>query len=119
MSREDRKKASEVFRDTTFVFAKKVPFDEAFPQIKDVRVEVQETSRGSERLNPPGKMVYTRDNFPGEYIDCRTTSATMAVSLLETSSGRWFERNRPTLKTVSSVRDTKAPRRESESTAHV
>jgi len=34
--RDERQKASEVFNEADFVFAQKVSFDEAFPQIEDV-----------------------------------------------------------------------------------
>ena len=40
--RQERKKASDLFRETTLLFAEKVSFDEAFPEIEDVTVEVEE-----------------------------------------------------------------------------
>jgi hypothetical protein len=58
-------KASDVFRSTDFVFGKKVTFDEAFPEIADLKVVVLE--HGDDWGGPTprhyGKTV-------GEYIDC-------------------------------------------------
>ncbi len=69
---EPREKASDLFRNSEPAFDKKVPFEEAFPTLKDLKVEVQETSRGSEFQRPPGKTVYDRTNLPGEYVDCKS-----------------------------------------------
>jgi hypothetical protein len=69
MSGRDRMKASDVFRETAYVFSKKVPFEEAFPEIKDFRIEVQTLSEGSKFVDYIS--VYTMQNKPGEYIDCR------------------------------------------------
>ena len=41
-----RKKASEVFRDREFMLAEKVPFDKAFPEIGDIKIEVIESGKG-------------------------------------------------------------------------
>jgi len=38
-----RKKASDIFRETDYAFAKKVPFLEAFPELEDFRIEVRES----------------------------------------------------------------------------
>jgi len=69
MPRGDRMKASDVLRETEYVFSRKVPFEQAFPEIKSFRAEVQTLSEGSRHVNYIS--VYTMDNKPGEYIDCR------------------------------------------------
>ncbi len=65
--RDERQKASDVFRESNFVFAKKVGFDEAFPEIEDLTVEVEESGHGIYEWNH--KRSYGKHNFPGEYID--------------------------------------------------
>ena len=64
--RDERQKASDVFNEADFVFGRKVSFDEAFPQIEDVVVEVKESGHGIRRDN---RRVY-RKPYLGEYIDC-------------------------------------------------
>lgn len=66
--RDERQKASGVFRESNFVFAKKVSFDEAFPEIEDLTVEVEESGHGISDWNR--KSTYRKKYFPGEYIDC-------------------------------------------------
>ena len=69
MSKRDRRqKASDVFRESEFVFAQKVSFEEAFPEIEDLTVEVEESGHGVSEWNR--KRTYRKQNFPGEYIDC-------------------------------------------------
>jgi hypothetical protein len=67
-ARDKRQKASDVFRDATYVFSRKVPFEEAFPQIDDLRVQVRESSIG--RTEPIRTSTYTTVNPPGEFVDC-------------------------------------------------
>jgi len=62
-----RKKASEIHRETNYVFSKKVPFTEAFPEIDDITVEVKESGHGVYRNSCTG--IYGKDTL-GEYIDC-------------------------------------------------
>lgn len=62
---KNRKKAQDVFNESNPIFAKKVGFDEAFPQIKDLTIEVSEGSLGRGRSRA---MVYHKDI--GEYINC-------------------------------------------------
>jgi len=64
-----RKKASDIFAEGTFPFAKKVSFEEAFPEIEDVRVEVEEFGHGVYEENR--RSVYPSKTHLGEYIDCR------------------------------------------------
>lgn len=45
-----------------------MPFSETFPEIKDLRIEVHEY--GPNILPNSGLRIYSKDNFPGEYIDC-------------------------------------------------
>ncbi|HPW98276.1 MAG TPA: hypothetical protein PK218_06940 [Flavobacterium sp.] len=66
--RDERQKASDVFRESNFVFSKKVGFDVAFPQIEDLTVEVEESRHGVGDWNR--KSTYKKQNFPGEYINC-------------------------------------------------
>lgn len=44
-------------------------FDEAFPEIDDLTVEVEESGRGVDSENR--KSIYQKESFPGEFIDCR------------------------------------------------
>lgn len=63
-----RKKASDIFRETEPVFSKKVSLKEAFPEIEDLRVEVEESGSGiggRTRVH-----TYTIADLPGPYIDC-------------------------------------------------
>lgn len=67
MGRQDRKKASDIFRETNFVFSKKGPFKEAFPEIESATVEFSEKGQGVFRGSGPS--VRTEKNL-GEFIDC-------------------------------------------------
>jgi hypothetical protein len=69
---EPRKKASDVFNETNYVFGKKVRFGEAFPEIEDLRVEV--TEEGRDIIGSSGKSIYTKEYFPGEFINCSNSS---------------------------------------------
>ena len=64
--RDTRMKASDVFKERQPVFGQKVPFEEAFPEIDDVRVEVAESGHGMRGKN---KDVHIKGHL-GEYIDC-------------------------------------------------
>ncbi len=64
--RNQRQKASDVFRDANFVFANKVPFEEAFSEIEDVSVEVEESGEG---VSWQGKRTYGKASL-GEHINC-------------------------------------------------
>jgi hypothetical protein len=68
LKRNERRKASDVFRENHFLFGKKVSFDEAFPGIEDLTVEVEES--GDDVINRNRKSIYRKQYFPGEYIDC-------------------------------------------------
>jgi len=67
MGRDDRMKASDMFNATTYVFSKKAQFEQAFPQIEDVVVLVQESGDGITEWNHSQR--YTKPSI-GEYIDC-------------------------------------------------
>lgn len=67
MSRDKRMKASDVFRESEFLFAQKTTFDEAFPQIAEVSVEVTQTGRGVSQVL--SKLTYTKQSL-GEFINC-------------------------------------------------
>ena len=57
-----------MFRESEFVFSKKASFEEAFPEIEDLTVEVEETGHGVGEWNR--KRIYRKQYLPGEYIDC-------------------------------------------------
>ncbi len=61
-------KASDVFAESTSHFGKKVPFEEAFPQVAAMEVEVTEQGNGV----PRGAAIrhYSLANNPGEYVNC-------------------------------------------------
>src|SRR4051812_34663164 len=62
---EPRKKASEVFNESNFVFGQKVPFSEAFPEIETISVEIKESGTG---VHDPSRVrVY---NAIGEHVNC-------------------------------------------------
>lgn len=65
-NREYRKKAQEIFNDTSFVFVGKASFEKAFPEVEECLVEVKE--RGPGVSNWPTATVRHRN--PGEYINC-------------------------------------------------
>jgi hypothetical protein len=67
MSGYYRKKASEIHRDTDYLFSRKGTFEEAFPEIDEVVVEFEE--HGHVPRAYQHKRKYTKDNL-GEYIDC-------------------------------------------------
>ncbi len=68
--RDERMKASDVFRKTDYVFRKKISFDEAFPEIDDIRVEVEERGEGVRQFFPgDSKSIYGK-SLLGEYVDC-------------------------------------------------
>ena len=66
MSKNERMKASDVFRGTTPFFGTKAGFDEVFPEIEEIEITVQETGYG---VIGDGIQVYRKNQF-GEYIDC-------------------------------------------------
>ena len=68
MKQDRRQKASDVFQESKFVFANKVSFEEAFPEIEDLIVEVEESGQGVSERNC--KRTYRKQNLPGEYINC-------------------------------------------------
>lgn len=64
-----RQKASDVFRESEFVFVSKTDsFDKAFPEIEDVKVEVTESGEGLTQFNR--ERIYSKRTLRGEYIDC-------------------------------------------------
>lgn len=67
MTKRDREKASDVFRNTEFLFSKKVSFAEAFPAIEDIVVVV--TRGGHYGVHEWNKEERYGMNV-GEYIDC-------------------------------------------------
>ena len=66
MGRDDRKKASDVFRDMNYLFSRKAGFDEAFPEIADLRVVIEECGQG---IREWSRVRHYAMNI-GEYINC-------------------------------------------------
>lgn len=69
-SREDRQKASDVFRDTNPLFGSKVSFSEAFPEVREARVQVVE--RGHTGSWTSGDLNRSLSSLRGlgEFVDC-------------------------------------------------
>lgn len=61
---KDRKKASDIFRETNYVFAEKGTFKEAFPEIVDITIEVIKTSY-HDYTDGPIKQHFSIKNPPG------------------------------------------------------
>jgi hypothetical protein len=70
MARKHVQKASDLFNQSTPAFGRKVSFDEAYPEIEDVVVEVKENGYGSYGAS----RTYAKAYFPGEFIDCSNPS---------------------------------------------
>jgi len=70
MNTQKRQKASDVFADSNLLFRRKGTFEEAFPQIEDITIEVEETDFGMAGSGPNSR--FTKDNikYMGEYVDC-------------------------------------------------
>jgi hypothetical protein len=67
-SRPRRPKASDIFRESNFLFAKKASFAEAFPDVAAITVEVDEYGSGTKNyLSAPTRRVYSS---VGEFVDC-------------------------------------------------
>ena len=75
MSRDHRPKASEIHRDAHYVFAQKVGFAEAFPEVEEVSIRVEERGRGAGGYRGGSDTrvrTFTKMNL-GEYVDCSNT----------------------------------------------
>lgn len=73
MSRRERQKASDVFREKDYLLGKTTSFGEAFPMIEDLRVVVTEYGddvRGIMGDYGERKHYFSIDHPPGEYVDC-------------------------------------------------
>ena len=68
VSMEPRKKAQDVFNDTNFTFSKKTTFENAFPEIEKISVEVNERGKGV--YSGFGASHFGKGNV-GEYINCK------------------------------------------------
>lgn len=66
-------KASDVFREREFLFGRKAPFHEAFPDIEDFDIEVTEDGRDMIGRGPR-RRVYRKSDPPGEFVDCSNPS---------------------------------------------
>lgn len=64
--RDKRLKAQDLFERRTPVFGGKGTFEEVYPQIDAITVEVQENDLGRDI----SKRTYAKHNFPGEFINC-------------------------------------------------
>lgn len=65
----ERKKAQDIFNETNFIFGQKGSFEDAFPMIEDIRIEVIR-KKGVSIHDESQTYVYTKRNPPGEYINC-------------------------------------------------
>jgi hypothetical protein len=65
---ERRKKASDVFADTTYLFAKKASFQEVFPELEEARVEVEETGEGVYERSR--RSVLSSKTHLSEFVNC-------------------------------------------------
>jgi hypothetical protein len=73
MSREARKKASDVFKETNFLLGEKTTFEKAFPTIANLRIEVREEGDGVTQalFGPKGPRVRVLDaKSAGEFVNC-------------------------------------------------
>lgn len=66
MGRQDRPKASDIHRNTEYVFSKKASFPEAFPEIEALSGTVELSGHGVREWN---RVRYLTNNV-GEYMDC-------------------------------------------------
>lgn len=67
MSIEDRDKASDIFAKTKYVFSTKAPFEEVFPTIEDIEIQVTETGTG---VSGESVRIYKGAKEIREYINC-------------------------------------------------
>lgn len=70
MSRGDRQKASDVFRESHLLFVDKKPFAEVFPEIVEIEITVVRAGKGSLGRWEEQTLRYDRTTVPGEYINC-------------------------------------------------
>ena len=69
--RDQRMKASDVFRESNPVFSRKVSFEEAFPEIADIVIEISEDGKDVPYLEQGEKeYTYRIRDYPGEFVDC-------------------------------------------------
>lgn len=69
--RDQRMKASDVFRESNPAFSKKVSFEEAFPEIADIVIKISENGKDVYNLEQGvSEYTYGIHNFPGEFVDC-------------------------------------------------
>jgi len=67
--RRRRKKASDLWKEREPVFGEKVTFKKAFPEIKSIRVEVEERGYTGRYDDEPFFRAYDESSL-SEYIDC-------------------------------------------------
>jgi hypothetical protein len=68
-SMTERKKAQDLFNETNLIFTEKCSFEEAFPTIEDIKIEVIR-KKGVSIYDKGDTSVYTKVNPPGEFINC-------------------------------------------------
>jgi len=73
MTQDKREKLSD--RSTTSIFGKEVTFQEAFPQIENFSIDIEEVvytgyGGGIGRDVPHAKEQYDKNHLPREYFDC-------------------------------------------------
>jgi hypothetical protein len=67
MTREHRQKASEVSANTNWFLKRTATFAQAFPEIKDFRIDIECHNWG---FGKPRNFIFTPTSPPGEYVDC-------------------------------------------------
>ena len=72
---KEKKKAQDIFDETNFVFGTKTTFDKAFPEIKNINIEVIEIGlyMNESRISHYGK------TNTSEYVNCTVPGVTTVV----------------------------------------
>ena len=65
-NRTQRPKAQDVFNASNYVFSDKVSFEEAYPEIKDVEVRVEETGNG---VHQSGELIFLKSQISA-FVNC-------------------------------------------------
>lgn len=71
MSREERQNASDLLRGSDLYFGHEVAFTEVFPQIANLRIQVDQVEAIWGQPRSPGPHVFSMDRQPGEVVDCQ------------------------------------------------
>ena len=105
MPANKRDKASDVFNSTDYAFCSKVSFSEAFPQIKNIRVEVEEDGEGVYELS---KNRFIQKKIWVNLLIAVIHDAIMAVLTLVLLYEIWLKANVLNLKPIEGAKVMKA-----------